>query len=522
MGYGVIRVRIRNLSPLLVAALSFAYLLSYPLAMGRADESLSLYGAKRVLDGQVLYKDFFEYLTPLSFYIFAGFYYLGGTTLRAARVGMALIEAMGSALLFHLVRRVAGTLEAIIATLIFVCICLPTWPYASPHWMSTVLGLLVATVTLAETLQRSSRARPLVAGMLTGVAICIQQQRGVFLAAWLPLALAVLSSQRPRATRWRTLATEIVWGVGGAVVVTALVLGHAAWTSSPAAVRDAIYLFPTRHYGPTFSGRTAWAEVPPLTQAFRASTWLWLLRISPVFLVAEGLLLLRGVRRRRDRPYLERACLWLLAALMTLAIWYLPDFIHVSFALPVLLIPGASALHELRSAAVWARVPAGRRIVTAGAWLFALAVAGNGAANVAYAWAIAPIRLETGFGVLDADPGMARLYHAVGRHLVRERDGRSLLYSYPTDAWLYLTLRADDATRFSTLIAGMYPDEHIQEVVDVVRRRRPGTVVVLIPFADQAIPRALEGGYEMAEEASPYRVYVRNGDPESPAPGPVQ
>src|SRR5262249_7417468 len=157
---------LRNLTPLLVAALSFAYLLTYPLAIGKADESHLLYGAKRVLEGEVIYKDFFEILTPLAYYLFAGIFRIAGTTLLAARVGMAAIEALGCGLLFHLTRRISGGAEATLVTLIFAGVCIPTWPYASPHWISTVLGLLVAMVTLARTGGDSSRARPLVAGIL--------------------------------------------------------------------------------------------------------------------------------------------------------------------------------------------------------------------------------------------------------------------------------------------------------------------------------------------------------------------
>src|SRR5262249_45345999 len=62
--YALRPVRTRTLPPLVVAGLTFAYLLAYPLAIGRADESHFLYAAKRVLDGQVLYRDLFESLTP--------------------------------------------------------------------------------------------------------------------------------------------------------------------------------------------------------------------------------------------------------------------------------------------------------------------------------------------------------------------------------------------------------------------------------------------------------------------------
>ena len=83
--------------PILVGALSFAYFISFPLAIGSADESHLLYGAKRILQGEVIYKDFFEAITPLSFYLFAGLYRIAGTTLLTARVGMAVINAFGCA-----------------------------------------------------------------------------------------------------------------------------------------------------------------------------------------------------------------------------------------------------------------------------------------------------------------------------------------------------------------------------------------------------------------------------------------
>ena len=499
----------RVLPYLVIAGLSFAYFLTYPLAIGRADESHLLYGAKRVLQGQVIYRDFFEVLTPLSYYLFAGIYRVAGTTLLAARVGIALIEAVGCATLFHLVRRVAGALEATLAVLLFAGLCIPTWPYASPHWISTTLALLVAAVTLAERWQRSPRARPLMAGMLAGVAVCVQQQRGVFLAVWLPLALYVLSFSLPRATRWRTLGTELAWGAGGGAIVVLLVMGHAAWTASLASLVDMLYELPLKNYAPTQSGRLWWAAELPLTGIYRTSTWLWLLRISPLYLIGEGALLLRGGRRRRQRAELERICLLLLAVLMMLSVWYLPDFIHVSFVLPFLLIPGATLLHRLRSVPLWDRVPAGRHAVTVGVALLILAVVGQGAANVASAYAREPERLETAFGVLRVDAGAARLFRAIRSRLVREPDGRTLLYSYPDDAWLYLALPADDAARYSILMPRMFPPENLEEVAQVLRARRPGTVVAVVGVESGPVGIAIAEGYDAMEDVGPYRIYAR-------------
>jgi hypothetical protein len=505
MGYAGARVRIRSLTPLLIAGLALAYLLAYPLAIGKADESHLLYAAKRVLHGEVLYRDVFETITPLSFYLFAAVYRIAGTTLLAARVTIAVIQAVGCALLFRLVRRLTGVAEAVLVTLLFAGVCIPAWPYASPHWISTVLGLFVATVTLSQA--SSARVRAMVAGALAGVAVCVQQQRGVFLAAWLPLAFAVLARSAARGARWRAFAAQAAWGAAGGAAVVLPVIGHAAWTSSPATLFDALYRFSAKYYPADFR-QIPWATALPLTQVWRASTWITLLRASPLLLVGEGLLLLARARGTPDRRDLERACLWLLGALMALSIWYLPDFIHVSFILPFLLIPGASVLHALRSARLWDRFPPGRRIVTAGTWLCALGVLGQGIANLAYARAIAPVRLETAFGPIRTDATMARLLRAVRAHVVPEPDGRHLLYSYPDDAWLYLTVPGDDATPYSIMLAS-FPPERVREVIDRLRARDAGTVVVFVPLAADSIPTAVPAGYDLVEEVGQYRIYVR-------------
>src|SRR5262245_54408886 len=138
--------------PWAVGALAVAYRLAYPLAIGPADESYLLFGARRVLAGEAIYRDFFEPLTPLAYQFYAVVLALGGETLRAARVADALVNAIGCGLLFVLARRIAGPAEAVVACVAFVMLALPCWPYASPHWLSTTLWLGVAAALLSERL----------------------------------------------------------------------------------------------------------------------------------------------------------------------------------------------------------------------------------------------------------------------------------------------------------------------------------------------------------------------------------
>jgi hypothetical protein len=276
-----------------------------------------------------------------------------------------------------------------------------------------------------------------------------------------------------------------------------------------------LFGFAVKSYGPSHSGRHGWAAVLLFTFQHRQATWIWLLRAAPLLVVAEGIILAGKAWRGWERKDREHAALALLAVLMGLSIWYLPDFIHVSFVLPFFLIPGAILLHRLHTATLWSHVPAGRHAVTVGIVLSCLAVAGQAISNVSRAYSAAPVRLETAFGAVRVNEERERLYRAVRRHLLPEPDGRNVLYSYPNDAWLYLVLPADNATPFSLLAPNMFPAEHFQQVAEILREGRPGTVVVLAPLLSAtqggiAIDRAIDEGYHMVEEVDEFHIYVRN------------
>ncbi|HLY39360.1 MAG TPA: hypothetical protein VKU61_15055 [Candidatus Binatia bacterium] len=502
-------------APLLVLAASLGFLLCQPLAIGRADESHLLHGARRVLDGEVLYRDVFEWIAPLGFYFFAAVYRVFGTTLAAARIAMAFINAIGAAAMFLLTRDIAGAGAATLATMLFVGVCLPAWPVASAHWMSTTLALITATVVLRPPAVSAGRWRPLAAGSLTGLAVCVQQQRGVFLALWLGIVIPLVALAAPRTGWWRRVTRDLAYAAGGAVGVVVVILGAAASAASPAALISALYRFPVETYAETMAANVSWAEAIPLATGTLPYTWHWLLRVAPIFPVLETAVLVGRIRRGLTGAELARASVCLLGGLMALSIWYLRDFIHVAFVTPVLLIPGASLLAVLQ-ASIQRRGPSTHRIVVAALVGACAIVAVKGVVDVRRAYAAAPVQLDSGFGRLRVGADLAPLYAAVRRHLVREPDGRMLAYSFPDDAWLYLTLPAHDTARFDFMMPN-FPARYVDEITGMLWARVPGMVVLLRPIPAGRIRDAVGAAYDLAEQVGPYDVYVRRGSVPPPA-----
>src|SRR5262245_64262176 len=86
----------------------FAYLLALPPTLNIADESFILYEAKRVWQGQALYRDFFDFLTPGAFYFYALAYAIGGVSITSARMATSLLHALSVVCTYFLALHVAS------------------------------------------------------------------------------------------------------------------------------------------------------------------------------------------------------------------------------------------------------------------------------------------------------------------------------------------------------------------------------------------------------------------------------
>ncbi len=157
---------------LVVAGLVVAYLLAYPRAIGHSDESYILDPARRIVQGQAMYRDVFDCLTPGSFYLFALLFAVTGPSLTAARVLIALVNGASAWLVFRLGSAIGGRIEAALASVAFAVLCVPVWPFASPHWLSTCCALGVAWTIVGR--RPVTIRRAVAAGVLAGLAISVQ------------------------------------------------------------------------------------------------------------------------------------------------------------------------------------------------------------------------------------------------------------------------------------------------------------------------------------------------------------
>src|SRR6478672_4700413 len=114
-----LRVPLRGLA--VAAGLSAAYLFLFSRVLWRVgDEGSIVYGAVRVANGEVPYRDFVDVMGPGSFYWLAGWFALFGKSWMALRTHLLLTWVAISVTLYFLTRRIHAGPFAALPCLVFV------------------------------------------------------------------------------------------------------------------------------------------------------------------------------------------------------------------------------------------------------------------------------------------------------------------------------------------------------------------------------------------------------------------
>ena len=151
------------------------------------DEGTVLYDSFRITCGEVIYRDFFEFQGPVFYYIYAGLFTITGPSVAAARALNLLITGLGATLIALLVARSLGLIAGAMAAAVHICLLVPMWPYAYPHWLSEALAL--GGIYLLATSSGYAR-RELVGGACIGLSAATIQSLGLPILAACMAALA--------------------------------------------------------------------------------------------------------------------------------------------------------------------------------------------------------------------------------------------------------------------------------------------------------------------------------------------
>jgi hypothetical protein len=427
---------------LLLAVATTCWVVALPRRLGDTDEAQLLYESRAVLQGAVLYRDVYEITPPGSLWLFAAAFGLFGATMLVGRVLSGAVQGGLVAAVYLCARQarvpplLATALALVHATLLYT-----VWPFASPHWLGTLILMALLAV-----LQRTARAGGgfLAAGVVCGSMFWMQHQRGVVLAIGATLLVVVETLLLHAGPRLRTAARAVTRFAAGGLAVTLPLAALILWTSGFDAPFDALILLPLTGYREYNQIGWGGGATNPLLAENAAATFPVLLAWMPVLTVLE---LVRTVlaRRRGDLAAAREAFRLAGASLLAAgSVLYFPDFIHLAFVAPVFLVLLGDVLTRGFERVGGARV---------GAAVAAAAIAATalvcGGLHWRRAWGTA-YPYESAFGLVHLPrPTQGQGLDAL-RAWLAERGAREALV-YPYGASIYLLTGVTNPTPYQIL-----------------------------------------------------------------------
>ncbi|HEY9723931.1 MAG TPA: glycosyltransferase family 39 protein [Oscillatoriaceae cyanobacterium] len=371
--------------PSLVVLLGVAVLLLIPylLTSGfHGDEFDNLNDALRMLHGQLIYRDFFEFIAPFSFWIAEATFALAGPSVLAARLVQSAGLLLSTWQLYDLARRLeVPPWLAALPGVILLGALYRAWPGYSHHWIALplALGALQAAMRALDGPRRWWG----LSGLLAGLVTLDMQTDGPALVAVL-VGTSVLDAvlrRKDRAAALKdlgalTLGCALPWGLAtlyfatqGALVTTLKL----------------VWLWPLHHYKQAGGfndvryGSDWWGEIRPI-----ARSPLWLGRafhlsgtylLAPVAAIAGLSWFARSLIRR---AWSDTSARWALVILWAIANFALvvhgrADYPRIAiYAVPSVLVLCAFAGRALSRRAAWKWFPTALLVTYAGTGLFLL------------------------------------------------------------------------------------------------------------------------------------------------------
>ena len=156
---------------------------------GLGDEGIWLHAADRMIHGQILYRDFFEFHPPGGFLLTSAWLSVFGSSLFAARSLAVLVIAITAGFTYSCCRALSGRAGlSMLLTLSWVAASQGGWTQINHHWFTSMFSM----IAMWSLMPADGKSRqPILAGLAASAATLVTTHRGaiIVLAAFTSLLL---------------------------------------------------------------------------------------------------------------------------------------------------------------------------------------------------------------------------------------------------------------------------------------------------------------------------------------------
>jgi 4-amino-4-deoxy-L-arabinose transferase-like glycosyltransferase len=472
---------------LFILCISIYFLPFMRLLFESTDEGTLVYGAVRILHGQLLGRDFFEVIGPGSFYWLALFFKLFGITFVATRICLFVSSLATALCMYFLARRVCRSYQLLPCILLFATYFWSIWPEISHHVDSNSFALL-AVVCMVVWLDYPKTWLLAAAGALIGVTTLILQPKGVLLLLAFLVWLGI--------QHWRrsTPLTGLVWVIGAWICVVASMLCY-FW--SQGALHDLIYanvIWPSQNYSTVNTVPYAFRILDHFHQwVLPAHGINWTVGMAAVlfipFVIVAALpavVLLLGVCDGVRGVSAEIALYWLAGTAFWLSELHRKDITHLVVGSPLLVILCVFYLQKSLN----------RGLNLA---LQTLSIASVCLAGATFIVALVAQPMQTRVGRVHTtvyDPAVA----AIEEHVPAGGE----IFTYPCPPVYYFLSATTNPTRYSILIYNYNTVSQFEEVIRTLDQHRVKYVLWDKHLEDEIFAKLFPGKLPHANVFEPY------------------
>jgi hypothetical protein len=457
-------------------------------------EGLLVYGAVRVVHGQVFARDFFEVVGPGTFYWLALFFKLFGVTFTATRICLFLTSLGTGLAMYFLSRRVCSQYRVVPCILLAGTYFGTLWPTISHHVDSNCFALVCVVCVIVWQSKRKNNLL-FAAGALAAATTCFLQQKGML------LLFALLIWLWMQCRRRSTTLSSLVVLAGGYASVIALMLAyfwsqHALWDLAYANV-----VWPSAHYSavnvvPYAQGmiRDCWDHFVVAKAGFHWTVVTAAVLITPFLFIAAlpALLPALAVRYRRNTMSPELLLYWLCGMALWLSELHRKDIFHLVFGSPLLIILCIYYLEQYRA-----------KVADLALQVLAISSACLAAFNLFLALSARP--MATRVGSVTAFKSVSGLKALDERVTPGEE-----IFAYPYCPMYYFLSATTNPTRYGGLLYNFNTPAQFDEVVRVLEERRVRYVLWDTHFQAKELPALFPASARMTRGAMIIEPYLQS------------
>ena len=235
-----------------------------------SDNSVYVMNAMRMLNGQLIYRDFFQFTLPGTELVFFALFKLFGVRQWIPNAVLLFLGLSLTWLSITISKKVMSAQTALLPSLLFLTFAFPNKVDASHHWFS-VLAVMAAVAIVTE---KRTPARLAWVGALCGLALFFTQSRGI--AAVLGFAVFLLWERQRKGESWNTLLKNQVYLFAPFLCTSFGASAYFVWRASIGQFLFDAVIFGVR-YHPTYSdanGLKAYLFSPPDIRHWYSVPWL--------------------------------------------------------------------------------------------------------------------------------------------------------------------------------------------------------------------------------------------------------